>query len=73
MGNVGNTVHRAAGVQAGRRLGRGQWPRRDMGIARELPGAPAPAPPGITIQKERKREFWLQIPRKRVVKALCST
>lgn len=55
MGNMGNTVHRAPGVQAGRRLGRGQWPRRDMGIARELPGAPAPAPPGITTQKKRKK------------------
>lgn len=65
MGNVGNTVHRAAGVQAGRRLGRGQWPRRDMGIARELPGAPAPAPPGITIQKREKKGILASDPKKK--------
>lgn len=55
MGNMGNTVHRALGVQAGRGLWRGQWPQRDMGITHELPGAPTPAPPGTTIQKKRKK------------------
>lgn len=40
MGNIGNTVHRVPGMQVGRGLGRGQWPQRDVGIARELPGAP---------------------------------
>lgn len=55
MWNMGNTVHRVPGVQAGRGLGRGQWPQRDMGITPELPGAPAPASPGITIQKKRKK------------------
>lgn len=71
---MGNTVHRAPGVQVGRRLGRGQWPQRDMGIARELPGAPAPAPSGITIQKKGKKgNFGFRFPRKKVVKALCST
>lgn len=44
------------GVQAGRGLGRGQCPHRDVGIARELPGAPAPAPPGITTQKRGKKQ-----------------